>query len=401
MPPSRTGRLVDRLSAIAAKDAKVVVGLMSGTSHDAVDAAVVRVAGAGEKLTAAIDRFESFEYGPELRSRIRSTPGADVAELARLNFDVGEAFGRAALAVMKGAGLVPEEVDLIGSHGQTVCHIPPSEGRGGATLQIGEPDVIAQRTGVVTVSDFRTADVAAGGSGAPLIPLVDWLLFRSPGRRRVMLNIGGMANVTYLGGEFDDVVAFDTGPGNALMDEVVDAATDGRETFDRDGGRALEGSVSAPALEAFLADPYFSLSPPKSTGREAFGKEAALRLAGLVTGAVTGELSEDGLRDVLATAAMVTAASVHEAVVSFTPGVDEVFVSGGGVRNVAVMSDLGSLFDPVPVVSTESLGVDPDAKEALGFAVLAVETISGRPGNVTAATGARRPVVLGKISTGL
>jgi anhydro-N-acetylmuramic acid kinase len=409
------GPLVERLARIVSADERRVVGLMSGTSFDGVDAALVRVSGSGAGLRVELDRFEYVPFADGMRDRIRQAQELRVPELARLHFDLGEAFAEAAIAVIEAAGLAPSDIDLIGSHGQTVFHDPASPGRGGVTLQIGEADVIAHRTGIVTVSDFRTADVAAGGSGAPLIPLVDWLLFRKEGTPRLMLNIGGIANVTLVTDRREDLVAFDTGPGNALMDEIVRAGTGGSERFDDAGRRAGAGTASDEAADRFLEHPYFSTPPPKSTGKELFGASAARELARMTLGDGSLEgLTEKDLSDLLATAALVTARSVREAAefvsrpatfahrfgrASAAPA--EVLVSGGGVRNEAVMSRLSRLFDPVPVMSLEERGMDPDAKEAVGFAVLASESVAGRPGNVPAATGAGVAVVLGKISPGI
>jgi anhydro-N-acetylmuramic acid kinase len=393
------GPLANELLKIASRDPRTIVGLMSGTSHDGIDAAVVEVSGSGEALAVELVRFDCVPFPPVVGERIGRAVELGVPELARLSFDLGEAFASAALEVIRRAGLTSRDVDVIGSHGQTVFHDPPSEDRGGVTLQIGEADVIARRTGVVTVSDFRTADVAAGGSGAPLIPLVDWLLFRRPAGSRLMLNVGGIANVTLVGESLGSLIAFDTGPGNALVDEIVRMATGGREAFDRDGSRASKGAVEDAAVESFLRRPYFCKPPPKSTGKELFGTEAAVELAGLVAGETPiSELSEARLCDVLATAVMVTARSVRDASSALAEQAAEVVVSGGGVRNATLMRCLRELFAPTPVVSLAEIGMDPDAKEAVGFAVLANETIAGRAGNVPAATGANAPAILGKIS---
>lgn len=398
------GRLVDRLATIATAEPRTIVGLSSGTSFDGIDAAIVRVTGRGAGLRAELVRFACVAFHDSMRARIAGAESAGPGELARLSFDLGAAFAEAALAVIGGAGLSPGDVHLIGSHGQTIHHESPEGGRGGVTLQIGEADLIAERTGVTTVSDFRTADVAAGGSGAPLIPLVDWLLFRDPGEVRILLNLGGIANVTYVTPDFAGVVAFDTGPGNALVDEIVSIATGGEEAFDREGARALRGTPDAAAVEEFLKHPYFSAPPPKSTGKETFGAGAARTLTRLAghNGSIA-MLTDRALDDLLATAALVTARSVRDAVrfLPRVPAVGRVVASGGGVRNRAMMAMLESAFAPCPVVELSALGMDPDAKEAVGFALLANETIAGRPGNVPAATGAARPVVLGKISPGL
>jgi len=414
MTPGPAGRLAQRLLDLASLHERRVVGLMSGTSSDGVDAALVRIAGSGPGVRVEVVSFLCHAFPSGLADRIAAAPSACVSEIARLGFDLGEAFAEAALAVIAAAGLTPADVHLVGSHGQTVWHEPPPPGRRGdaprpeagvrgATLQLGEGDVIAQRTGVVTVSDFRTADVAAGGHGAPLIPLVDWLVFRPRAGARIMLNVGGIANLTRVTPDLEGVRAFDTGPGNALMDAIVAGATGGRERMDRDGARAARGRANEEAVQAFMRHPYFAARPPKSTGKETFGDQAAGDLARLMfPGRPFAAFSDAELSDLLATAAAVTARSVAEAVrsVAAPPEPSEVVVSGGGTRNAALMRMLAEALAPCPVRTLEALGMDPDAKEAMGFAVLANETIAGRPGNLPAVTGASRPVVLGKISAG-
>lgn len=402
--PSSDGRLIKTLSQLASRDERIVIGLMSGTSADGIDAALVRVHGWGHWLEAELVGYVCIPFDPPLAERIAAAPRTGVAEVARLNFDIGEAFADAALRLLRKSGMRPTDVHLIGSHGQTIFHDPPVGERPGVTLQVGEGDVIARRTGVVTISDFRTADVAAGGSGAPLIPLVDWLLFRKPEGARLMVNIGGIANVTYLVENLAGVRAFDTGPGNSLMDEIVGAATGGGSRYDEGGERALRGTVDEPAVARFLEKTYFSARPPKSTGKELFGRAAASELAEMVFGGQEpATLTESDVDSLLATAAAVTARSIHGAVTFLprSPEITEVVVSGGGVKNQAVMAMLEGLFAPTPVVSLSTLGVDPDAKEAMGFAILANETLGGGPGNVPAATGAKTGVVLGKVSVGI
>jgi len=407
--PSSAGRLVKKLTGLATRDERFVVGLMSGTSADGIDAALVKCHGWGHWLEAELIDFTCVRYEPTLAERLGHAAHAGVAELARLNFDVGEAFAAAALTLLRRSGMRPTDVHLIGSHGQTIYHEPPEGDRRGATLQIGEGDIIARQTGVVTITDFRTADVAAGGSGAPLIPLVDWLLFRKPDVARLMLNIGGIANVTWLVDDLAGVRAFDTGPGNALCDEIARRASHGREAYDADGTSASRGTVHEEAVSTFLAKQYFAAQPPKSTGKELFGRDAARELAELVHGEKGTEwfkgadaLTGDDVDSLQATAVAVTARSVRDAArfLPRTPDLAEVVVSGGGVRNRAMMTMLADLFTPVPVRSLAEIGIDPDAKEAMGFAILANETLGGGPGNVPAATGARTGAVLGKISVG-
>jgi anhydro-N-acetylmuramic acid kinase len=310
--------------------------------------------------------------------------------LCRLNFAVGEAFAQAALLVISKAGLNPTEVDLIGSHGQTVRHLP--KGSPPSTLQIGEPALIAQRTGIPTIADFRTADMALGGQGAPLVPLVDFLLFGHGLRGRVMLNIGGIANATILpaGGEAGQVRAFDLGPGNALIDGAASHFSGGREHYDRDGQTAAAGRVDQAVLDELMGHEFLQLPPPKSTGREQFGAaflEALLARHHLIPA------------DWLATLAAFTARSIAAGLERFAhTAVDEVWVSGGGAHNLYLMELLRTALPGTKVDKLDGLGISVDAKEAVAFAVLANETLMGRPGNLPSATGAQRPAVLGKIS---
>ncbi|MCK4512656.1 anhydro-N-acetylmuramic acid kinase, partial [bacterium] len=368
--------LGEKLHEIALLDERLVIGLSSGTSCDGIDAALVRIRGHGDDVRVELLSFVCVPFEPSLRERIARSPSSDAPELTRLNFDVGEAFAAAALELAAGDGRGISDLHLIGSHGQTVYHDPPSGGSSGATLQIGEADVIARRTGVPTVADFRTADVAAGGSGAPLVPLVDWLLFRRAREAQVFLNIGGIANLTYVTERLEDVLAFDTGPGNALVDEIVRTSTGRADAID-DGGRlAMRGTADSRAVDAFLAHAYFAAAPPKSTGKETFGREAAGRLAELVhPGGDIGALDNDELSDLLATAVSVTARSVQGAF-EFLPKdgtPTRVVVSGGGMRNRALMTELARLLEPYPVLALDDpdmepgLRMDPDAKEAVAF----------------------------------
>jgi anhydro-N-acetylmuramic acid kinase len=400
--------LGSRLREIASLDTRLAIGLMSGTSCDGIDAALVEIGGRGNDVEVELLSFVCVPFPPPVRERALRASEGDASELNRLNVDLGEAFASAALELVAGSGRSISDVHLIGSHGQTVHHEPPTGERTGATLQLGEADIIAARTGVTTVADFRTADVAAGGSGAPLVPLVDWLLFRMPGETQVLLNVGGIANLTLVTDRLDDVVAFDTGPGNALVDEIVRATTGRGDAIDEDGRLAAAGTANGRAVEAFLEHPYFTAPPPKSTGKETFGREAALGLAELVhPGVPTASLDDEKLADVLATAVAVTARSVGNALALLprdeTPA--RLVVSGGGARNRALMGELAALA-PCPVLVLDDpllddrLRMDPDAKEAVAFAVLADRTLAGLPGNVPGATGAERPVVLGKVSPG-
>ncbi len=382
---------LERLVAIAAKDERLVLGLSSGTSADGVDAALVRIRGSGTVTALEMVAGACHPYPPALKAAILRADGVD--DVCRLNVDIGECFADVALRFLEKAGVRPRGVDLIGSHGQTVWHIPRGPRISPATLQIGEPDVIAERTRIPVVADFRTRDVAAGGDGAPLVPYVDFVLFANRNVPVALQNIGGIANVTLVTGEIEDLLAFDTGPGNMPLDELVRIHSRGEEEYDRDGRLAAHGRVDEDLLRRLLAHDYLPKAPPKSTGRETFGKDYVM--------AVLRERANLSLRDVLATMTEFVARSIRRAYEDFVfpkSPVREILVSGGGVRNLTLMAHLRRLFDPIPVRSIAERGIDPDLKEAVAFAVLANETICGNPNNVPAATGARWPVILGKIS---
>ncbi len=336
-----------------------VAGVMSGTSLDGIDVAIVDIRGRKIETVA----FRSTPYPKSVRDALLNL--STVEEVSRLNFRLGELYAQAILAMK-------EPVELIGLHGQTIYH----EG-GRHTLQIGEAAVVAERAGIDVISNFREADIAAGGQGAPLVPYVDTLLFGGTKKKRAVLNIGGIANVTLL----PEGTAFDTGPGNMVMDALAAHMTGGKQRFDRDGKIARRGTVRGELLIKLLTNPYFRWQPPKSCGREQFGREFVAEL--IATGLP--------LADLMATAAELTARTIYGAV----SAADEVIASGGGVHNAFLMERLGSL---IPVRSSAEFGIDPDAKEAIAFAVLAYQTARRRPGNLPSATGARHPVVLGKRS---
>ena len=379
-----------RLLAIRERPRRVVIGLLSGTSADGTDAALCEIAGHGENTGLVARAFVTTPFSRALRERIFRIAQADAAELTDLDVMLGDAFADASFAVAAAAGVAIEDVDLIGSHGQTAVHHPRSAGGVGATLQIGEAAVIAERTGRPVISDFRVRDVAAGGEGAPLVPLVDHLLFRKPGRRRALKNIGGIANVTLVSDRLDDLVAFDNGPGNMPLDTVARSASAGSEAFDRDGARAARGAIDPGLLTELHRHPYLSQPLPKSTGRETFGRSFVYPLL---------TRFEGHLDDLLATLTRFTAEAIARSYHEMLPAMpDEVFVSGGGALNPTMMRHLAELLAPIPVTTSATLGVDPEAKEAIAFAVLANQTLFGEPGNIPAVTGAAGPRVLGKIS---
>jgi len=387
---------VNGLEHLAARRSLTIIGLISGTSVDGVDAVLAEFAGTAERPEIRQLGFVTVPYEPSLRREILAVSSGDprtAQELSRLDHAIGDAFGRAALAVVAEAGKTVADVDLVGSHGQTILHDPAHH----ETWQVGEPTRIAAATGAVVVSDFRRADMAVGGQGAPLVPLFDALVFRRPDRGRVLVNIGGIANVTALpaGEGTAGVFAFDTGPGNVLIDEFLRHATSGRTSYDDRGRLAAAGKVDQELLEGFLEHPYFYEKPPKSTGREVFG-------AGFVA-LTMGEWIRGGerLEDLVATLTEFTALSIAESIkVYVQPRTDvaEVLVSGGGIHNDTLMARIGAELDGMDVRTLEAAGFSSDAKEALAFALLARETVAGRPGNVVGATGASRPVVLGSVT---
>lgn len=379
-----------------------VVGLMSGTSLDGIDAALIEIdegkAGADDVVWRLI-AFDTLPYPRDRREEIHDAIlEGDAAHLARLHARLGEWFAEAVLRVCRAAGVSLRDVDLVGSHGQTVWHQPPREGERGSTLQLGCPATIAERTGIDVVSDFRARDMAAGGEGAPLVPWVDRLLFQSD-HVRILQNIGGMANLTRLPppDSEEPLVAFDTGPGNALIDTAVELATNGEYNFDAEGAWARLGTIDEALLAELLTDPYYRRPPPKSTGREAFGRTYVQTLIERSRPA-----DRQGWADLITTLTALTATTIADAVRRWAdpgPG-GEVLVSGGGGRNPALVEMLRTRLDPIPVRTGDALGFPPEAKEAIAFAVLAWAHVTGRTGNVPEVTGASGVRVLGSLTPG-
>jgi anhydro-N-acetylmuramic acid kinase len=382
-----------------------VLGMMSGTSADGIDAALVRVSGAPPNLAAQLEAHFHVPFPPYLRERIlRLANGAEstTAEISELNFLLGEGLARAAIAACKKWRVPLNDVSLIGSHGQTVFHqgtAGQSQGkvRVASTLQLGDISLIAERTGIPTIGDFRPADMAAGGQGAPLIPFADYLLYGDSARGRVALNIGGIANVTVIpaGARPTDVFAFDTGPGNMIVDALVEQTTRGRAEFDRDARIALSGRTIPELLVRLMHEPYLRKKPPKSAGREQFGQDYA---QGLLR---WGKQHHAGPADLVRTTTMFTSLSIADAFRRFIlprTHVEELIVAGGGAHNPLMMAQLAASLPGIEVIPASKFGVPPEAKEAFGFALLAYETYHGRPGNLPSATGARHTVVLGKLA---
>ncbi|MCB1019938.1 MAG: anhydro-N-acetylmuramic acid kinase [Acidobacteria bacterium] len=376
----------------------LVAGLMSGTSVDGIDVALVEISGEGFDQKIETRFFHSTPYSPEVRKAVLgvSNSPTHTARLSQLNFYLGEVFADAILRACRAAGVNTRQLDLVGSHGQTVYHQGTPEKllgqRIASTLQIGEPAIIAARTGAPVVADFRPADMALGGQGAPLVPYVDYLLYRDPKKGRVCLNIGGIANLTAIppGAPPEDVMAFDTGPGNMLIDALVSQFSRGVHRYDKDGRMAASGTVNPELLATLLQHNFVRRRPPKSCGREEFGTE------------MVAELLKEGLSapDLVATATAFTAASIADGIERFVSPkmhVDELIVSGGGVHNPQIMQRLERQVPDAKVMTSAELGVDSDAKEAIAFAVLAYETWHGRAASLPSATGASGPAVLGKL----
>lgn len=345
---------------------------MSGTSLDGIDVAIVNIRGRQIETIG----FQSTPYPEATRASLLGP--LDAAQISKLNFALGELYARAVLRAVRRFGAV----ELIGCHGQTIFH------EGGAhTLQIGEPAVLAERTGVPVVSNFRTRDIAAGGEGAPLVPFVDYLLFRHRTRTRVALNIGGIANVTIIPPRARpvEVVAFDTGPGNMVIDALTREYTHGKQNFDRDGAIAATGNINQKLLGELLKDRYYRRRPPKSAGREQYGATFVERM----------KKSELPFSDLIATATALTAATVAGTIGELSA---DVIVSGGGVHNRQLMAQLAAFLPMAHIGTSAEYGIDPDAKEAIAFAVLAHETWRRRPSNLPGATGAHHAAILGNVT---
>jgi len=384
--------------------AKLVLGMMSGTSADGIDAALVKISGAPPKLKINLLNHTHQSFPPQIAKEILHvaeqnplTPG----EFSQLHARLGHIYAAAALAACKKFRVSPQKIDLIGNHGQTIFHQgQPTNFLGkptSSTLQLGDGSIIANLTGITTVSDFRPADMALGGQGAPLVPFADYALYRHPKLGRISLNIGGIANITVIpaNAKPSDVFAFDTGPGNMLIDALVQHFTHGRQRYDKNASLARRGHLNRKLLAYLLSDPYLKLKPPKSTGREYFGTTYVQKL---MAQARRYNLNPN---DLIHTTTVFTAASIAESIHRFVlPGhkIHQLIVSGGGAQNPLLMSQLLALLPKIQVTPSSALNIPTDAKEALAFAILAYETLHHRPSNIPTATGASGPAILGKIS---
>ncbi|MGA2430403.1 MAG: anhydro-N-acetylmuramic acid kinase [Candidatus Acidiferrum sp.] len=415
----------------------LVLGLMSGTSADGIDVALAKISGAPPDLNAKLLNHTSINFPPAIRKeilRVAEQQPITAGELSQLNFRLGEVFAEAARTACKRFRIATKRIDLIGNHGQTIFHQGPPVpyfGRPTAsTLQIGEASIIAARTGITTVADFRPADIASGGQGAPLVPYADYLLYRHPTLGRVSLNLGGIANVTVLpaGAKPSQIVAFDTGPANMLIDALVSHFTHGRQRYDKNASIAQTGRVTPDLVNELMRDPYLKQAPPKSTGREYYGRDYLKKVLSL------GRRHKAKSADLIRAATIFTALSVVDALNRFVEPKHEIhqlIVSGGGAKNPLILAQLSAALGasrhaessvgaryavpirphrsqtcagrskpnpPMEILTSAALGVPEDAKEAYAFALMAYETFHQRPSNLPSATGARGPAILGKIS---
>jgi anhydro-N-acetylmuramic acid kinase len=407
----------------------LVLGLMSGTSADGIEAALVRISGAPPKLKSKLEGHTTLPIPNPIRQKIlQIAEGAPVpaAAISQLNFRLGQLFAEAVITACRKLRIPLRSLDLIASHGQTIFHqgppVPFLDAPTSSTLQIGEPSIIAARTGVTTIGDFRPADMAAGGQGAPLVPFADYLLYRHEKLGRVSLNLGGIANVTVIpaSAKPQDVFAFDTGPANILIDALVSHFTRGHRRFDKNAQLARRGHINNSLIYRLMKDPYLKLRPPKSTGREYFGAHYIKDLLNF------SRKHEIRPADILYTVTYFTAASVTDALRRFVFSkhkISQLIVSGGGSRNPLLMAQLGALLqissrsrlspsrhsrlgrvtdhfssNSIEVLESSHFHVPEQSKEALAFALLAYETFHHRPSNLPSATGATRPAILGKIS---
>ncbi|NNM87207.1 MAG: anhydro-N-acetylmuramic acid kinase [Phycisphaerae bacterium] len=381
---------------------RIIIGLMSGTSVDSIDAAIVEIRGRAPRLSVKLLHHYQANWPPQLRRRLLAAMApapSSAAEICELNFLTAGAFAAAVRSALQQAGVAPHRVSAVASHGQTVCHLPPRPGRRtGSTLQLGDVAVIATLTGIPTIGNFRSADMAVGGHGAPLVPWADAILLRDVKRARAIQNIGGIANVTYLppGQGFSAVRAFDTGPGNMAIDALISIATGGRQRCDTNGHIARQGRVDDRLFAQLQAHRYFSLPPPKSTGREVFGTAFVEKILAGADG--------KSICDLTATLTALTAWSITDAYHRFLPRVpEEVIICGGGLHNAELIRYLAADLAKLGcrnVIPMDQLGIVNKAREAMAFAMLGAAALDGVPANLPQVTGAAKPMLLGVVAQG-
>lgn len=380
------------------KKIEMAIGLMSGTSADGINASIIKIKREGGGKMVSLIHHNLYPFSKKLRETILNVSksgGGTSEEICRLNFTLGEKFAEAAIKIAREGKVDLKEIALIGSHGQTISHLIDRK-KAIATLQIGEPSIIAEMTGVTVVADFRPRDIAAGGEGAPLTPYPHLLLFGGLGKSVVVNNLGGVSNLTYLpkNGPSNDIIAFDTGPANMLIDSLVSIITNKKKSYDKNGIIAARGKVNEQLLSRLLKHPFFRKAPPKSTGREMFGHILALEI-------LHGLWRRMDENDIIATATALTARSIANSYKRFIKGnIDEAIFCGGGSRNKTMMSMLKEALYPIEVKTSADYGIPSEAVESISFALLGAATLSGIPSNIPSATGAKRSVVLGKVVAG-
>lgn len=378
------------------------VGLMSGTSMDGIDAALCKITPATKEQGDKVEllAFYTEDFPDQVRAELLALSQGDVGgtrRIALMSSLLGKLYTKAVENLLGQHNFIPEQLSFIASHGQTLYHSLEKEQYLGfevqQSLQLGEPSYLAERFACPVVSDFRVRDIAAGGLGAPLVPFVDAALYHDPKQDQVLLNIGGISNITWLPKEGQEIIAFDTGPGNMLIDQVIERGTDGALTYDKDGAIAAAGKVHAPLLRWLLSNPYYQLAPPKNAGRENFGKATVDHIV------EEGKMRQLSFEDLVATLTQLTAQVNFDAVQNFCPKLpDRLIVSGGGSQNLSLMAALRSLFKTSDVVTGDVLGFDNAAKEAVAFAYLGYKTMTHETNSLPQVTGAKHPVIMGKIS---
>lgn len=378
---------MDKFLQILQKKERCVIGVMSGTSLDGIDIVAVRLSGSGLNIKIVPLHFSTFDMPTKWRQRIQRAFHADTEEICRINFDLGLFFGQLICQFCDENQISLNDVDIIGCHGQTLYHVDHH-----STLQSGEPDIITCMTKTVVISDFRTADIAVGGSGAPLVPYLDQILFKDRKAAVVLQNIGGIGNATFLPKDSkNDTIAFDTGPGNAILNELVEIISNGEHHFDQDAYWSNQGKVNQNVLDNLSQHHYFSQPLPKSTGREEFGKEYVLK--------ILASYPHVSKPDMLRTFVSLVTHSIADAYRRYFPDLNRVYISGGGAHHPIILKELQDLLVEMEVEKLDEIrGVGVDSKEAIAFAVLAHERLNNTPANIPSVTGARAKTTLGKIS---
>lgn len=393
---------MEQLLSLMKKPKRLAIGLMSGTCTDGIDAALVQMEGSYTSTNVQLVEFITIPYDPQLRTKLIQLSSGSFGgsyEISKMNFLLGKLFTDACLAVCEKAKILPTNIDFIASHGHTIYHQPLAEEYHQhtvtSTLQIGEPSVISERMHCPVISDFRVRDMAAGGLGAPLVPYAEYILYRSDEKNIALQNIGGIGNITYIpsNATLEDIMAFDTGPGNMIMDALISINTDQKQTFDENGAIASAGIINEDLLHWLLLDPYLFMAPPKTTGREYYGNEFVKKLM------IKASTLNVSFPDLMATTTMFTAKAIEINVKKHLPKLpDLLIVGGGGSQNKTLMKYLSNTLANCKVLTNEDIGFDSNAKEAIAFAILGNETLFGNPNNVPLATGAKHAVVMGKIT---